>query len=64
MWIAQHPCGTWCAYKKEPIEKMGGWDGEVYAVLNRGLWIMSWRESLECMSLKTYQDRFRHKEVR
>jgi hypothetical protein len=64
MWIAQHPCGTWCAYKEKPKEKMGGWDGEVYAVLSRGLWIMSWRESLECMSFKTYQDRFRHKEVK
>lgn len=64
MWIAQHPCGTWCAYKVEPVEKMGGWDGEVYAVLDRSLYMMSWRDSLECMSLKTYQDRFRHKEVR
>lgn len=64
MWIAQHPNGTWCAYREEPREKMGGWDGEVYAVIDRSLWIMSWRQSLECMSFKTYQDRFRHKEVR
>ncbi|ATN92919.1 putative cytidine and deoxycytidylate deaminase [Pseudomonas phage PPSC2] len=64
MWIAQHPCGTWCAYKEKPREKMGGWDGEVYAKLDISGWILSWRQTLKEMSFKEYQDKYRHKEVR
>lgn len=64
MWIAQHPCGTWCSYKEKPREKMGGWDGEVYSELKRDLWIISWRQTLQEMTFKDYQDKFRHKEIR
>lgn len=64
MWIACHPCGTWCAYKEKPREKMGGWDGDVYSELERGLRIISWRQSLQEMTFKEYQDKFRHKEIR
>ena len=64
MWIAQQPCGTWCAYEEKPREKMGGWDGDVYSEITRDLWIISWRATLQEMSFKEYQDRFRHKEVR
>lgn len=64
MWIAQHPNGVWCAYKEKPREKMGGWDGDVYSEIMRDLWIISWRTTLQEMSFKEYQDRFRHKEVR
>jgi hypothetical protein len=64
MWIAQHPCGTWCAYKEKPLEKMSGWDGKVYSVLTRGLYIMSWRQTLQELSFKEYQDKYRHREVK
>jgi len=64
MWIAQHPCGTWCAYKEKPREKMGGWDGEVYAVLNKQQYLISWRQTLQELSLKDYQDKYRHREVK
>lgn len=64
MWVCQHPCGTWCAYMEKPIEKMGGWDGEVYAVLNYNVWILNWRQTMKEMSFKEYQDRYRHKEVK
>lgn len=63
MWIAQHPCGTWCAYKEKPREKMGGWDGEVYSVLNHNVWILSWRQTLHELPYEIYQITFRHKEV-
>jgi hypothetical protein len=63
MWIAQHPCGTWCAYKEKPREKMGGWDGEVYSVLLVQSDIISWRQTLRELTFKEYQDKYRHKEV-
>jgi hypothetical protein len=63
MWIAQQPDGTWCAYEKKPLEKMGGWDGEPVAYLLRSLWIMNWRQTLQEMTLKQYSDKFRGKEV-
>lgn len=64
MWIAQHPCGMWCAYKEEPRQKMGGWDGELYAHLNIQSWLIGWRGTLRWMSEKEYQDRYRAKEIR
>lgn len=64
MWIAQHPCGTWCAYKEKPRQKMSGWDGEVYSEFRRDLWIMRWHQALQEMTFKEYQDKFRHKEIR
>lgn len=64
MWIAQWPDDTWCAYKTKPREKMGGWDGEVYAVLNIQQYLIGWRMTLKHMTFKDYQDRYRHKEVK
>lgn len=63
MWIACHPCGTWCAYKEKPREKMGGWDGEVYSVLMIRHTLIGWRNTLQELSFKEYQDKYRHKEV-
>ncbi len=64
MWIAQQPCGTWCAYKEKPREKMGGWDGEVYCVLMISSCVISWRSTLRELSFKEYRDRYSIKEVR
>jgi hypothetical protein len=64
MWVAQHPCGTWCAYRTKPQEKMGGWDGEVYAVLNVQQHLISWRQTLKCMPYSQYQNKYRHLEVK
>jgi hypothetical protein len=64
MWIAQHPCGTWCAYKEKPREKMGGWDGDVYSVLSIQQYLISWRQTLREISIYEYVARYRHKEVR
>lgn len=63
MWIAQHPCGTWCAYKKEPLQKMGGWDGEVYVKLNISLWLLNWRQSVKWVPDSEYIERYMAKEV-
>ena len=63
MWVAQHPCGTWCAYKEKPTEKMGGWSGEIYSRLSGGQWIISWRDTLIEMTFKEYQDKYRHREI-
>jgi len=62
MWIAQHPCGTWCAYEEKPLEKMGGWDGKVVAYLYQNLYVTNWRGTLKEMNLKTYAKRFLGKE--
>lgn len=64
MWIAMHPCGTWCAYKEKPLEKMSGWDGETYAVLLIQNYPMSWRTTLKEVSLYEYYARYRQKEIR
>lgn len=64
MWLAQHPCGTWCAYKEKPREKMGGWDGDVYSVLNIQQYLISWRQTLREVSIHEYVARYRQKEVR
>lgn len=64
MWIAQHPCGTWCAYRERPREKMGGWDGEIYSELALLSHTISWRQTLKEMTFKEYQDKYRCKEVR
>lgn len=64
MWVAQHPCGTWCAYKEKPIERISGWDGEVYAVLDKKQYLISWRQTLTELPLKEYQDRYRHRELK
>lgn len=64
MWIAQHPCGTWCAYKFEPRQKMGGWDGVVHARLTIQNWLISWRETLRCIPEDEYLERYASKEVR
>lgn len=64
MWVAQHPCGTWCAYKEKPVEKMGGWAGDIYSRLESSLWIVSWRQTLTELSYEEYQRKWRHKEVR
>lgn len=63
MWIAQHPCGTWCSYKDEPRKKAGGWDGCVYAKLNISLWILSWRGTLKWVPDSEYIERYMAKEV-
>lgn len=64
MWIAKHPCGTWCAYKEKPREKMGGWDGDIYSVLIIHSDPISWRQTLREVSIYEYVARYRHKEVR
>lgn len=63
MWIAQHPCGTWCAYKEEPRHKLSGWDGEVYVKLNIRLWFLSWLETLKWVPDSEYIERYMAKEV-
>lgn len=66
MWIAQHPCGTWCAYKDEPRQKMGGWDGdgETPVQLLIQNWILSWRQTKRWVPNAEYTERYKAKEVR
>lgn len=64
MWIAQHPCGTWCSYEEKPLEKMGGWDGKVYARLLIQQHLIGWRQTLKELSYKEYRDKYSAKEVR
>lgn len=64
MWIAQHPCGTWCAYKTEPREKMGGWDGDSPVRLLIQNWVISWRQTKRWIPDNEYVERYMDKEVR
>lgn len=56
MCIAQHPCGTWCAYEEKPVEKMGGWDGKVVGYPKLDGYVKDWRETLKEVSFNNFEE--------